>query len=152
MSQTPPWQVDDWTLSAGLEKIEQQWDALSEVLGHSGLFELRDPEVSGWSCGEHAGHMAMVTLGIAKGIHGNLAEPDRDAAGEWGEPTKRVLEMGGFPRGVAKSPPRLDTAGRPRSDFAPILDDAVDAWAAVRARAAEFPGVRRAFPTLRSAI
>ena len=55
---TPVWQVGKWDLDADLAKIDQQWDAVRVVLEDPGLYSVRDAGISGWSCGEHAGHIA----------------------------------------------------------------------------------------------
>lgn len=93
--------------------------------------------MSGWSCGEQAGHLALVTNRIALGIEANLAEPQRDTDGQWSEYTEGVLREGDFPRGVAQAPPRADLSGRPKEDFLPPLDDAERRWDTLQARAEE---------------
>ena len=139
MGETPVWEMEGWSLERDLGKIGQQWDYLRELLENPALYDLRDSEVSGWSCGEHAGHIAMVTYWIAAGIEQNLVEPQRDADGEWAETTAAILEQGDFPRGAAKSPPEVDPAGRPREDFLPVLPEAEKAWGGVGAKSAELP-------------
>ena len=59
MVMTPVWQVDEWTLPASLRKIDQQWMLIREILNDPALYDLRDASVSGWSCGEHTGHVTM---------------------------------------------------------------------------------------------
>jgi hypothetical protein len=146
MSTTPVWQVGAWDLHQDLTKIDQQWDSVREMLEDPELYTLRDTEISGWSCGEHAGHIAMVTFWIAQGIEQNLATPSRDAEGVWSEPTESILVGGGFPRGVAKSPPEVDTLGRPREEFLPVLPAAIDAWRAVAAKSDQLPPCPARFP------
>jgi hypothetical protein len=143
---TPAWEVGAWDLGADLDKIAQQWDFVRAVLEDPELFDLRDAEISGWSCGEHAGHIAMVTHWIAAGIEENLRNPTRDQTGEWGEPTAWILEEGGFPRGVAESPPEVNTLGRPREDFTPILPTAVEAWRSIADKSASLPSCPARFP------
>ncbi len=128
MSETPVWQVGAWNLDDDLAKIGQQWAYLREILEDPEVYSLRDSAVSGWSCGEHAGHLAMVTHRVAAGIEENLLDPQRDVEGEWTEPAGAVLEAGDFPRGAAQSPPEVDPAGRPREDFLPVLPGAESAW------------------------
>jgi hypothetical protein len=139
MSETPVWQVGSWDLEADLDKVVQQWDYVREVLEDPQLYELRNSDVSGWSCGEHAGHIAMVTHWVAAGIEQNLLEPQRDVDGEWTEPTAAILEQGDFPRGAAQSPPEVDPAGRPREDFVPVLPVAEAAWLEVGAKLGQLP-------------
>jgi len=143
---TDPWQVDEWTVDAGFAKIEQQWGLVSALLGTPELYGERDPAVSGWSCGEHAGHIAMVSLWIATEIGANLTQPDRDADGAWADPTAGILEAGVFPRGVAQAPERVDTKGRPRDEFLPVLPLAIEAWASLRGKAAELTACEARFP------
>ena len=146
MLDSPVWEMEPWSLEADLAKIGQQWGYLRGILEDAAHYELRDPDISGWSCGEHAGHIAMVTLRIAAGIEQNLLEPQRDADGKWAEPTAAVLEAGDFPRGAAKSPAHVDPAGRPRSDFLPLLPEAERAWAAVSQKSLELPECPARFP------
>jgi len=145
VSESPVWQVDAWELESDLAKIGTQWDHLAEILERPELYDLRDPAISGWSCGEHAGHVVMVARWVAAGIRQNLAEPERDADGAWTEPTKAILEEGHFPRGAAKSPPRVDPAGRSREEFPPVLSAAREAWAAVESKADELPACQARF-------
>lgn len=135
MTQSPVWLLDPWDLAADFAKIEQQWSAVHEILDDPELFELRNESVSGWSCGEQAGHIAMVTHWVATGIDENLATPDRDSDGEWTEHAEPVLEGGGFPRGVVTAPPQVDTLGKPREPFLPILADAEGRWTRIAERA-----------------
>jgi hypothetical protein len=145
MSETPVWTVEGWDLESDLAKIGQQWDYVREILDDPELYALRNREISGWSCGEHAGHIAMVTIWIAAGIDQNLIEPERDAGGEWVEFTGAILEQGDFPRGAAQSPPRVDPAERPREDFLPLLPVAEEAWLGVGAKADRLPACRARF-------
>ena len=143
---TPVWQVGKWDLEADLAKIDQQWDAVREVLEDPGLYAVRNDEISGWSCGEHAGHIAMVTHWIAGGIEESLADPTRDTDGRWSEPTEAILIEGGFPRGVAESPPEVNTLSRPREDFLPMLPAAIEAWRAVAEKSELLPSCPARFP------
>jgi hypothetical protein len=146
MTTTPVWEVGEWNLAADLAKIGQQWSAIREILEDPALFDLRNAEISGWSCGEHAGHVAIVAQWIATEIEQNLVEPQRDADGQWGEPTEAILVAGGFPRGVAESPPEVNTLGRPREDFLPVLPAGVAAWEAIAAKAERLPSCAARFP------
>lgn len=146
MNTTAPWEVGAWDLDADLAKIDQQWDSLREILEDPELYELRDAEISGWSCGEHAGHIAMVTHWIAGGIEENLVDPRRDADGQWSEPTESILIAGDFPRGAAESPPEVNPLGRPREDFLHVLPASVAAWKAVAAKAEHLPSCAARFP------
>ncbi len=145
MNETPVWQVEGWDLDADLAKIVQQWDYVRDLLADPQLYELRDPEVSGWSCGEHAGHIAMVARWVATGIEQNLIEPQRDADGEWTEITAAILEKGGFPRGVGQAPGKVDPAGRPREDFVPVLSNAEEVWSRVGSKLEQLPSCSARF-------
>lgn len=132
MSET--WWVDPRNLGSDFAKIEQQWATLREILDDAALFQLRNTAVSGWSCGEQAGHAVLVAHSMARVIESNLAHPDRNVDGAWTEHTGAVLEAGRFPRGRAKTPEPFDPAGKSREDFARALEDAAAAWARLRAR------------------
>ena len=134
MPATPVWRVGEWSLTASLDKIEQQWGPVRELLEDERLFAMRDGSVSGWSCGEHAGHIALVTKGTARFIVDNLNEPQRNIDGEWTEHAAPVLEGGDFPRGGAKAPPQVDPVGRGRDDLLRVLGDATHAWQGLRSQ------------------
>ena len=142
---TPPWTVDHWDLAADLAKIEQQWGPVRDILEVPERFELRHPTTSGWGLGEHAGHIAITTLGIAKGIEGNLAQPERGRDQERGGAAEAVLRVGTFPRGVT-APERIDPKGRSREELAALSLRAVDAWSALAARSAAIATCPARFP------
>ena len=146
MNETPVWQVDVWDLARDLSKIDQQWAYVQELLDDQDLFDLRDPEVSGWSCGEHAGHVAMVSNWIATEIEENLRDSQRDSEQEWGEHTEWILNGGDFPRGSAKSPPQFDPAGRPRAYFLTVFPAAVQSWISIGKKADILPACPARFP------
>jgi hypothetical protein len=137
VSDSPPWDVGPWELRADLEKVQQQWTPVHEILGDAKLHELRAADVSAWSCGEQAGHILLVAQAMARAIEGNLDDPDRDRDGEWTEYTRPVFESGGFPRGRATAPLALDPGGRTRDDFIEMLPRVVSAWDAITARVEE---------------
>ncbi|MEX2048448.1 MAG: hypothetical protein WEB90_02605 [Gemmatimonadota bacterium] len=103
-----PWWVDPRDLGSDFAKIEQQWATLREVLDDPAVHELRNAAVSGWDCGEHAGHAVLVAHSMARVIESSLAHPDRNVDGAWTEHTGAVLEAGRFPRGRAKTPEPFD--------------------------------------------
>jgi len=146
MNETPVWQVNDWDLARDLSKIDQQWAYVREVLEDQDLFDLRDTEVSGWSCGEHAGHIVMVSAWIAAGIEENLRDHQRDSEEAWGEHTEWILNEGDFPRGAATSPPQVDPAGRPRGDFLLVLPAAEEAWISISRKVDSLPSCPARFP------
>lgn len=139
MTQSPVWQLDPWGLTADFAKIQQQWSAVHEVLDDPKLFEFRNDGISGWSCGEQVGHLTLVTQWVATGIGENLARPDRDADGEWTDQAGPILEGGGFPRGVVQAPPQVNTMGKAREPFLPIVADAERRWAAIAGMADTLP-------------
>ena len=130
---TPPWTVDGWDLAADLAKIEQQWGPVREILESPSRFDLRHPPTSGWGLGEHAGHIAITTFGIARGIEVNLASPERDRDLQRGEPAEALLRNGTLTRGVT-APERIDPKGRSREDLVGIARRAIDAWSALAER------------------
>lgn len=146
MNTSPVWTVGEWSLSDDFGKVAQQWNAIRRLLGDAEEFVRRDPAVSGWSCGEQAGHLALVTNWVAHGIEENLAHPERDADGRWSEHTELILREGDFPRGVAQSPPRVDPSGRPKGDFLSALDDDERRWYGLQERADEIVACPARFP------
>lgn len=137
MSDSPPWEVGPWELRADLEKVRQQWTPVREILGDGELYALRASDVSGWGCGEQAGHVILVARAMASAIESNLADPDRDQDGEWTAYARPVLEAGRFPRGRATAPARLHPGDRTRDDFVEMLPGVVSAWEAITARVEE---------------
>ena len=146
MSPTPAWQTDGWTLPEGFAKIDQQWDVVRELLAEQDLYDLRQETISGWSCGEHAGHVTLVAHWIATGIQENLADRERNTEGQWTDRAGPILEAGGFPRGVAEAPERVSPANRSREDFLTVIPAAVSAWEGIRARSAALPYCPARFP------
>lgn len=140
MSTLPPWRVGDWDLTSDFAKIEQQWTPLRRVLEDPALFEARDKGVSGWSCGQHAGHSLLVAQLMATAVEGNLADPEQNEHETTWDVALRVMTAGDFPRGAAESPPDVHPEDRAREDFLALLDPTVESWARVRRRAADLPG------------
>lgn len=64
MSTSLAWQLGEWELHEDFEKIEQQWTSLDSISRDSPLFDRRAPDVSGWSCGQHAGPSVTVAQTI----------------------------------------------------------------------------------------
>lgn len=142
-AETPPWKVDAWALAADLRKIEQQWAALREILGDPYRAGVRHAAASDWACGEHAGHVVMAALGIARGIERSLAEPERDRDQSTRTDAAAILQAGVLPRGVAKAPERIDPTKRTREEMLAVVDPAMAAWSSLGSRArgiAESPG------------
>lgn len=146
MSKTPVWQVGAWELSSDFDKIEQQWGYVQDILERPELYAVRDEVVSGWSCGEHAGHIALVTHWIASEIEENLRDPTRDVDGVWAAPTESVLMAGDFPRGLVKSPPEVNAHGREREEFLPVLPAAQAAWRAIALKSDQLTSCDARFP------
>lgn len=140
MSQLPPWRVAEWELDKDFEKIAQQWGPLRRILEDATLFDRTDPEVSAWSCGQHAGHSLLVTRLMSDRIEDNLAEPRQNEDEETWDIAVRVMTAGGFPRGAAESPPDVLPDGRGREEFLSLLDDAIASWERLSARGSELPG------------
>jgi hypothetical protein len=149
MTASAPWQIGEWDLLTDLTKIEQQWAAIREILDDPVRFERADPSVSGWSGGQHAGHMIMVAQTIADRVEGNLAEPDRHRDETPPEVALRVLSGGGFPRGSAVAPDDVHPESRSREEFLAMLPPAVEAWRRIRTRADELPGCPARVPHFR---
>ena len=143
---TPPWQVGVWDLAADLDKVEQQWSALREILTDPLRAEVRHAPTSDWSCGQQAGHAVMAAFGIARGIARSLAEPERDRDKSAVAAAAGVLTSGAFPRGMVKAPERIDPAGRTLEEMRAALDPAAAAWADLRAKAAAVAACPARFP------
>jgi len=142
MSGTPPWQTDEWDVGADLEKIRQQWATISRVLEDDSLFDRSDSDISAWSCGQHAGHVLLVSRIMADEIDGNLGAPERNVDGARHELAHRVFSVGGFRRGVATSPREALPGGHSRTDFLALLPDVVGSWERIAGRADEVSASR----------
>jgi len=149
MSNLPPWRLGEWALDDDFAKIEQQWAPIRRILQDDALFALGDPAVSGWSCGQHAGHSILVAQTIADRIEGNLADPERNKDETPPEVAYRVLTAGGFPRGSAESPPDVHPEQHAPEHFLPLLDPAVSAWERLRARADQLSDCPARYPHFR---
>jgi hypothetical protein len=145
-NETPVWEVGTWDLSSDLAKIEQQWSYVRDILESPDLYALRNDAISGWSCGEHVGHVVVVTHWIASGIEQNLREPTRDSDGAWTEPTESILIAGAIPRGAAESPPEVNPAGRCREEVLPVLPEAQAAWREIASKSDRLPRCEARFP------
>jgi hypothetical protein len=137
MIDTPPWEVGSWDLGADLEKIEQQWTAVHEILTDEALFALRATDVSAWSCGEQAGHILLVARATGRTIEQNLAEPERGRDGAITPAVARMLEAGAFPRGRARAPDGVDPSGRGRESFVALLPEVMSVWEGIAGREEE---------------
>ena len=137
MGGAPPWAPGEWTLTGDLATIESQWPFVEEILDDPGAFSRHAPEVSAWSCGEHAGHIVLASLSIAMGIEGALSDPGANVDEAPEEFTKTVFESGIFRRGIAQAPERMDPSARAPEELVQRLPRARDAWNALSGRAAE---------------
>jgi hypothetical protein len=125
---TPPSEMDAPGLEADMAKVDQQWAPTFEALKNEEYFNLKNTEVSQWSCGQQAGHIGLI-LGMMFGaIEANLANPDQNVDGTINEMGKQVMAAGDFPRGVAQAP----EGGRPenmsREDLIETLEKAQERW------------------------
>jgi len=143
---TPPWTVGSWDLVADLDKIEQQWSLLRELLTDPVRAEVRHPTASDWSLGQHAGHAVMAAFGMARGIGRSLAEPERDRDKTAVAAAAGVLTSGQIPRGLVKAPERIDPTARSREEMLAALTPAAAAWAELRARADAIAACPARFP------
>jgi len=139
MTALPPWRVGEWKLDEDFSKIAQQWEPLRRVLEDEDLFDAVDPNVSAWSCGQHAGHSLLVARLMSDRIEGNLAEPEQNKDEATWDVAIRVMTAGGFPRGAAESPADVLPGTRAAGEFLSLLDDTISAWEKLRGRASELP-------------
>ena len=72
---TPPTKVDEWGLESDFEKIHQQWESMEAVLTDEKYFAIQNEDVSGWSCGKQAGHLALARGTIGDSIDNMLKNP-----------------------------------------------------------------------------
>jgi len=149
MSDLPPWRLGEWALADDFAKIAQQWAPVRRILEDDALFALADAAVSGWSCGQHAGHMVLVAQTIADRVQGNLADPERQRDDRPLEVAYRVLSAGGFPRGSAESPADVHPEHHAREHFLQLLAPAVASWEGLRARADELVDCAARYPHFR---
>lgn len=131
IEQTPAWSVGPWDLEQDLAKIAQQWEPVRTLLADPELYALRADDVSGWSCGEQAGHIVLVSFGIARGIRESFEAPERNREEKLGKAAEGVLTSGGFTRGAVTTTSRLDPEGKGAEAFAPVLPGVVEAWRAL---------------------
>jgi hypothetical protein len=57
MTVSPASTVDPWDRADGMAKLAQQLEVVRAIIADETLFNRRTPNVSGWSAGEHAGHL-----------------------------------------------------------------------------------------------
>jgi hypothetical protein len=149
MTNPEPWRVGEWDLHADLAKIDQQWAPIRRILEDPSLFDRNDPGVSGWSCGQQAGHMVLVAQTIADRVEGNLADPARHCDETTPEIALRVLGHGGFQRGSAEAPAEVRPEPLTRGDSLALMGPLVESWARIRARADELPDCTGRYPHFR---
>lgn len=146
MSAARPWHLDAWSLERDLAKIDEQWEPIRRILEAPSLFDRADPSVSGWSCGEHAGHVVLVATSIARQIEESLRHPDQNGEKQTSTVAHHILSTGTIRRGVAKSPPEALPQTRTRDDFLALLPPTIEAWSGIRARAAEVSACHARLP------
>jgi len=133
----PVWEAGPNTLEAGFGKVRQQWPAILEILSSDYFFETRAPGLSGWSCGQHAAHLALVTSWIAAELEANLDDAGRSTDGSANEIGLRVLAAGRIPKGSAQTPPQGRPDGRGRAALVDVLTGARAVWSRLEERAPE---------------
>jgi DinB superfamily len=145
MPESPAWQLDPWSEADGFAKIGQQSDRVRGLLLDDSVFPLRSSRISLWSAGEHAGHIAMVNLRMAKAIMTTLESPELHRHETTGPGTTALLEAGEAPRGVAEAPAMVRPEDRTREEFLSILGEAVGCWTRLEGRASEIAACRGRF-------
>ena len=143
---TPPVQVDQWDLEKDFAKINQQWASVFAVLENEKYFDIGSDDVSAWSCGQQAGHIALVMESIADGIQENLADPNRNAEGTLAAIAPSVLTGGVIPRGVGQAPEGVKPGGRGSEELLELLKSSRKKWQAIEARSAQLGDCPARFP------
>ena len=146
MTAARPWHLGTWSLEQDLAKIDEQWESIRRILEDPSLFERADPSVSGWSCGQHAGHVVLIAVSIARQIERSLRDPERNRDETTSPVAQRILSTGEIKRGVAQSPPEALPLTRTREDFLALLPSTIDTWNGIRARAAEVSACQARLP------
>ncbi len=131
---TPPVIVDAWDLDQDIAKINQQWSSILAVLETKEYFLIQHDDVSAWSCGQQAGHLALVLSGTADSLDKLLANPDVNADGELSEMGKNLLESGVMERGFGKAPEPFKPGDTNRLDLKKTLLEAKSKWEALFGR------------------
>ncbi len=137
MTLSPASTVDPWDQADGISKLAQQLEVVRGIIRDEALFSRRNPTISGWSVGEHAGHLAIVCGRMGTAIEKNLADPARNndqASQDFLEP---ILTTGDFPRGVAEAPPGTEAVDRTREELLAVLDETDDRWKKLSERSAD---------------
>ena len=129
--------------------VEALTEDITPILADPALFDRNHPDLSAWSCGQHAAHAVMVAQTIVDRIEGNLAEPSQNQEEATPELAHRVLSAGRFPRGSATSPTDVHPESRPREEFQPLLPAAIESWGRIQARADELPACPARYPHFR---
>jgi hypothetical protein len=120
--------------------------ALLDLMTDPRRSDVRHPATSDWSCAQQAGHAAIAASGIARGIERTLADPEGGRQ-EVAHPTAAALFTSGlFPRGVAKSPERIDPAGKTLAAMLLVMEPGAAAWAGLSQRAEEIAACPGRFP------
>jgi len=141
MSESPPWTTDDWSGPGDFRKLWQQFEAIRNILADEAAFGIRDEAVSGWSGGEHAGHLALVTMRMARAVEAGLACPETsETPPALPDTTRDILERGEAPRGVAQAPDPVRPEGRERGELLETLDQAEALWRRLAQRQADIDG------------
>lgn len=146
MTDERPWQLGAWNLELDLAKIDEQWEPIRHILEDPSLFDRTDPGVSGWSCGQHVGHVVLIAASIARQIEECLCDPERNHEQGTSAIAHHILSTGTIKRGAAKSPPNALPQTRTRDDFLALLPSTVDTWSGIRARAAEVSACNARLP------
>ncbi|MEK7793667.1 MAG: DinB family protein [Candidatus Hydrogenedentota bacterium] len=125
---TSPAKVDAWDIKADFAKLNQQFDAVAEVLNSEKYFNVKNEKVSKWSCGDQAGHIVLAAQMMRGGLQANIDNPELNVDGQPNEQGKAVMAGGDFPRGVAQAPEAIRPEGKTRDEFIKLLASEKKAW------------------------
>ena len=138
--------MSGFDIKSDFAELIRHWDALQEILGNEAYCAVKDESVSGWDCGEHAGHIVLTYNVIAGGIQSNLADPDQNKDKPHAEFMPDVFDGGKIPRGAGKAPDYIAPKGYTREEFLAMLGTVRETWADFESRMGELDECTGKFP------
>jgi DinB superfamily len=127
-------------------ELNRHWDAVQEILDDEAYCAVKAESVSGWDCGEHAGHIVLTLGALAAGIRNNLDHPDDNKDEPHAEFMPKVFDEGAIPRGAGQAPDFIDPKGHTREEFLTMLGSVREVWADLESHADELNECPSKFP------